>query len=124
MARSVAAGWWCVGGLLKESVLFRIFAGCGVELRTHFSGGHAFVAGLVTLNFVEQFTEAHAGFVQLGLRNTYGAAQYFGNFVVLVALNIMQNKYRAVAQGQLLDAAFEIYAVKRSLEQQVGRAHE
>ena len=93
-------------------------------LATRFTCCHSLVAGLVTLNFVEQFTQTHAGFVQLGLRNTYGASQYLGNFVVLVALDIVQNKYRAVAHGQLLDAAFEIYSVKRSLQQQVGRARD
>jgi len=35
----------------------------------------------------------------------------------------MQNKYRVVAHGQLLDAAFEIYPVKRSLQQQVRCAN-
>ena len=91
--------------------------------RKHFSCCQALIADLFTLNFVEQFTQPHAGLVQLRLRNTYRAPQYLGNFVVLVALNIMQNKYRPVTRGQLLDAAFEIYSVNRSLQQQVRRAH-
>jgi hypothetical protein len=106
--------------VLKVTLNEQGLAGSG----TRFTCCHSLVAGLVTLNFVEQFTQAHAGFVQLGLGNTYRTPQYLGNFVVLIALDIVQNKYRAVAHGQLLDAAFEIYSVKRSLQQQVGRAHD
>jgi len=40
--------------------------------------------------------------------------------VVLVPLDIVQDKYRAVSQRQLRDAAFEIYPVTRPLQGQIG----
>jgi len=88
---------------------------------THFSCRQALIARLVTLEFVEVFTEPRAGLVQLRLRIAYRASQYIGNLVVFLPLNIVQDKYCAVADGQPLDAAFEIYSVKRSIEQQVRR---
>jgi hypothetical protein len=44
-----------------------------------------------------------------------------GNLVVLVPVDIVQNKHCAVAHGQPLDAALEIYPVNGSLQQQVRR---
>jgi hypothetical protein len=38
-------------------------------------------------------------------------------------LDIVQDKHRAVAYGQLFHAPFQIDSVQRSLDQQVGRAY-
>jgi len=40
---------------------------------------------------------------------------------LFVPLNIVQDKYCAVTDGQPLDAASEIYSVKRSIQRQVRR---
>jgi hypothetical protein len=60
--------------------------------------------------------QPRAGLVQLGLRITFGTSQYLGNLVVLVPLNIVQDKYCAVTHRQLRDAACEIYSVNQSFE--------
>ena len=66
----------------------------------HFPACQALIAGLVSLNFVKQFTQPLASFVQLLIfLITYRASNYLGNLVVLVPLDIVQNEYCAVASG-------------------------
>jgi hypothetical protein len=84
-------------------------------------GGQALTAILFTLNLAQQFTQTLAGLAQLRLRNTHRTPQYSGNFAVFISFYIVQDKYCALANGQLLDAAFEVYPVNRSLERHVRR---
>jgi len=88
---------------------------CSGRSGTQLSCCQALIARLVTLEFVEQFTEPRPGLVQLRLRITYRASHYLGNLVVFVPLNIVQDKYCAVTDGQLLNATLEIYSVDRPL---------
>src|SRR5258708_40114161 len=93
--------------------------GCG----THFSCCKAPIARLASLKFVEHLTQPRASLVQLRLQSAYRASQDLGNLTVFISLDIVQDKYCAVAHGQPLDAALEIYSVNRSLQQQVGRSN-
>jgi hypothetical protein len=63
----------------------------------YFQFCQSLVSRLFSLNFVKQFTQAHASFVQLRLGIPNGAPYYLGNFGVLVPLDIVQDKYGAVA---------------------------
>jgi len=54
---------------------------------------------------MEQFTQPHASFVQLRLRITYRAFQLSRQSRLLVPLDIVQDKYCAVARPAIADAA-------------------
>jgi hypothetical protein len=67
----------------------------------HLMGGQTLTARLFSLNFVQQFTQTHASPVQLRLRNTYRAPQHLCDLMVFIPLDIVQNKYGAIAHRQL-----------------------
>src|SRR5258708_32627363 len=79
-------------------------------------GAHAPFAILFPLNFMQQFTKTLARPVQLRLRDGFGASQHLRDLVMLIPLDIVQNKYLARAHRQLRDAASEIDSINRPLQ--------
>jgi hypothetical protein len=83
-------------------------------------GGQTLTAKLFSLHFMQQFTQTHVRPVQLRLRNTYRAPEHLCDLMMFIPLDIVQNKYGAIAHRQLRDAASKVYSVNRSLQEQVG----
>src|SRR6266436_5460955 len=79
-------------------------------------GGHALFAILFPLNFMQQFAQPLSSPVQLRLRDAFGASQHLRDLVMLIPLDIVQDKYRTRAHRQLRDAAAEIDSINRPLQ--------
>ena len=79
-------------------------------------GGLTLIAILFTLKFMQQFAQPLAGPVQLRLRDAFRTSQHLRDLVMLIPLDIMQDKYGARARWQLRDAAAEIDSINRPLQ--------
>src|SRR5258708_8969021 len=79
-------------------------------------GGHALLAVLFPLNFMQQFAQPLSSLVQLRLRSAYRASQHLRDLAMLVPLDIMQDKYCARTRWQLRNASAEIDSINRPLQ--------
>src|SRR2546422_7659858 len=74
----------------------------------------AFLARLIAKGFLQQLAQAHPRLVQLRFRVSDRTSHDFGDLVVFVPLDIVENERRPVARRQLGDGPLQIHAVERA----------
>src|SRR6185503_14520274 len=60
---------------------------------------------------LKQAAQFQSRFMQLRFRRARATAEYSGNLFMLVALDIVQHEYCAIASGQLTDGILKPYAI-------------
>lgn len=79
-------------------------------------------AGFVAVDFAEGFAKAFAGFVDLGFRVADAAIEDSCDFVVFVAVKVVEQEHPLVTFGKAFDRGLKIDAVEHACQTHVGCA--